>query len=101
MSKLTHQNHELEKSRSVSSNREIEHLLDFVTTRADVLHDVHNAGAWGVRGYASDDNLKALWIGLASIRNSFADLMKCLLPWLRSVIGYDRDAFPPDALQAL
>jgi hypothetical protein len=58
-------------------------LLELVVIVACSLHDLHNAFKWSLPDdYANTDLLRAAYIGVESIRNSFDDILSHLGEWI-------------------
>lgn len=103
LDRVTRKYHEVQKQQAAAASPDarLAPLLTFVTTRADILHDVHNAGSWGFKEYVNDDQLKDLFVSVAAIRNSFADIMRYLQPWLRSAISFAFTGYSSTVLSRL
>ena len=72
-------------------------LLDFVTSRADVLHDCATAFDWGMEGVTNQDQMKDLYVVISSIRSSYSILMENLGEWLPTVLEFvDESALEPE-----
>lgn len=101
LDRLTRKYHIACKQSNPSARATLEGLLDFTTTRADVLHDVHNAGGWGFKEYIDDDKLRSLFIGITSIRNGFADIMRFLPRWLLGIVEFRDHGFSGEVMRSL
>lgn len=80
--------HTYEVGQSEAVDSELQGLLDFVTTRADVMHDCGTAFHWGLKPVRSPDVMRDLYISIAAIRNSYSILMANLPNWLPSALMF-------------
>jgi hypothetical protein len=70
-------------------------------TRADVLHDIANAFAWGMKPFSSSDVMKDIFVGISSIRNAYNILMEHVVSWLPSVLIFVVETESPEVLTEL
>ncbi|CAK0861146.1 unnamed protein product [Prorocentrum cordatum] len=84
MSRLTHQYHELlapQFSTSLRSHHTLR-LLEFVVITACSAHDCQNAFKWSLPdNFGDPDVLRDVYIGIASVRNTFDDVLKYVHEW--------------------
>ena len=80
---------------------DLENLLNICTCRADVLHDLSNGGAWGVKEYAGATVLKSVFCGFRSARDCYSSLLACMHEWLREAVVFEDPPFTPATLDKL
>lgn len=72
----------------------LRHLLSWHLSVGCILHDTHNSLRWGVFDYSSNkDCMRAFFITLESLRNSYDLLMAQLPRWLPKVLAFEEWGF--------
>ena len=76
-------------------------LLSWVTVVGCVAHDLSNSLRWSITSFLDDtEKMRACWVVMESLRNSFDQLLRQLPSWLGSVVVYE-DHDDPRALADL
>lgn len=101
LNRLVRKWHQKENADNNRVTANLEALLNFTVTRADVLHDIANAFAWGMKPFSSSDVMKDIFVGISSIRNAYNIIMEHVVSWLPSVLIFVVETESPEVLTEL
>ena len=97
LDRTVRQYHRNENAEALGPCREVQGLLNFVCTRADVLHDCASAFNWGIRGFCDGECMRDLYIVILSIRNAYSILMEHVHSWLSTAVDFRSSSDLPSA----
>ena len=107
MERLLRQKHALRHTGDVdspnfSAERFVLYLKDWVQSCGCANHDCQNGLKWGISKFLGDEptkTMKDMFVVIASIRNSYSEVIKHVVGWLRTVVEFDPSPFDPDAVR--